>query len=65
MKPGVFDYTPVWCREVDLTGTKAHGREASGETSFEIAARLLAEKRIRVDGMITRRFPLSDYRAAF
>jgi threonine dehydrogenase-like Zn-dependent dehydrogenase len=64
LKPGAFDYTPVWYQEVDLTGVYAHGTEASGETTFEITARLLAEKRIRVDGMITHRFPLREYRAA-
>jgi threonine dehydrogenase-like Zn-dependent dehydrogenase len=64
LKPGGFDYSPVWYREVDFTGSNCYGTEESGETTFEIAARLLAEDRIRVDGMITHRFPLSDYRAA-
>jgi threonine dehydrogenase-like Zn-dependent dehydrogenase len=64
MKPGAFDYTPVWYREVDLIGIYAHGMEASGETTFKIAARLLAEERIRVDGIITHHFPVRDYREA-
>ena len=64
LKPGAFDHTPVWYREVDLSGVYAHGMEATGETTFAISARLLGEKRISVDGMITHRFPLRDYRAA-
>ncbi len=64
LKPGAFDYTPVWYQEVDLTGVYAHGTEATGETTFQVAARLLSEKRIRVDGMITHRFPVREYRAA-
>jgi threonine dehydrogenase-like Zn-dependent dehydrogenase len=64
LKPGAFDHTPIWYREVDLCGVYAHGTEATGETTFAISARLLGEKRIRVDGMITHRFPLRDYRAA-
>jgi threonine dehydrogenase-like Zn-dependent dehydrogenase len=64
LKPGAVDYTPVWYQEVDLVGAYCYGKEASGKTSFEIAARLLAEKRIPVEGLITHRFPVRDYRSA-
>lgn len=64
LKPGAVDYTPVWYQEVDLLGAYVYGKEATGETTFEIAARLLTEKRIPVDGLITHRFPIRDYRAA-
>jgi len=64
LKPGAIDYTPVWYQEVDLIGTYAHGVESGGEATFAVAARLLAEKRVSVDGLITHRFPLREYRAA-
>lgn len=64
LKPGAIDYTPVWYQEVDLIGAYSYGKEASGKTSFEITAQLLAENRIPVEGLITHRFPVRDYRAA-
>lgn len=64
LKPGAIDYTPIWYQEVDLIGAYCYGKEASGKTSFEITAQLLAENRIPVKGLITHRFPVRDYRAA-
>ncbi len=63
-KPGRIDYTPVWYQEVKLTGMNCHANEFDGETSFDIAARLISEKKINLKGLITHRFPLSEYKEA-
>lgn len=64
LKPRGFDYSPIWYQEVDVHGIFAHGTESTGETSFQIAARLLEGNRLKTEGMITHRFPLRDCRAA-
>jgi len=63
-RPGRLDYSPVWYQEVNLLGVCAHATEATGETSFEIAARLLGSRALHVEGLITHRFPLEEYRGA-
>lgn len=63
-QPGRIDYSPVWYQEVDLVGSNCHATEPTGENSFEIAARLLSGKAVRVEGMVTHRFPLAEYRRA-
>ncbi len=63
-QPGRLDYTPVWYQEVNLIGVNSHATESTGESSFEIAARLVSKKAVRVDGMVTHRFPLAEYRRA-
>ena len=63
-QPGKLDYSPVWYQEVNLVGVNSHATEPTGENSFEIAARLLEQKAIRVEGMVTHHFPLGEYRRA-
>jgi threonine dehydrogenase-like Zn-dependent dehydrogenase len=63
-RPGRLDYSPIWNQEVNLVGVNSHATEPTGENSFEIAARLLSEKAVRVEGMVTHRFPLEEYRRA-
>ena len=63
-QPGKLDYSPVWHQEVNLVGANSHAMESTGENSFEIAARLLSKKAVRVEGMVTHRFPLEAYRQA-
>jgi len=63
-QPGRIDYSPVWNQEVNLVGINSHATEATGQSSFEIAARLLSSKAVRVEGMVTHRFPLAEYRRA-
>ena len=63
-QPGKIDYTPIWNQEVTVTGINCHATESTGETSFEIAARLLADEDFPVAGMITHRFPMDRYRDA-
>jgi threonine dehydrogenase-like Zn-dependent dehydrogenase len=64
LQPGRLDYSPVWNQEVNLVGVNSHATEPTGENSFEVAARLMSSKAIRVEGMVTHRFPLEEYRRA-
>jgi threonine dehydrogenase-like Zn-dependent dehydrogenase len=63
-RPGRIDYTPIWHQEINLTGMNCHADEKGGKTSFDIASRLLMDKRIDTDGLITHRFPMRRYREA-
>jgi 2-desacetyl-2-hydroxyethyl bacteriochlorophyllide A dehydrogenase len=63
-KPGRIDYSPIWHQELSLTGINCHAIEEDDRSSFEIAAQLISEKRISVDGIITHRFPMGSYREA-
>jgi threonine dehydrogenase-like Zn-dependent dehydrogenase len=63
-QPGKIDYTPVWHQEIKVSGINCHATEYNGKTSFDLAAGLLTEKKINIEGMITHRFPLERYREA-
>jgi threonine dehydrogenase-like Zn-dependent dehydrogenase len=63
-RPGRIDYSPIWHQELNVTGMNCHANEQGGKTSFDIAARLLMDKRIDTDGLITHRFPMQRYREA-
>jgi len=63
-----FDQTPIWQQELTLLGINAHGMEhLEGRTvsSFDLAMEYIADGAINLDGFITHRFPLSEYRKAF
>ena len=67
LEPMKIDLTPVWYWEVDLIGVLAHGAEDwQGErvSTFELIARLMREGKMNVDGFITHRFTLPEYRKA-
>ncbi len=65
---GAWDITPVWFTELDVRGAYGraienyHGREIS---SYELALELMAEGALPVEGMITHRFELAEYRKAY
>jgi len=63
-RPGKIDYTPVWYQEINLTGMNCHANESEKDTSFDVAARLISEKKIMLEGMITHRFPMYRYKEA-
>lgn len=64
-KPGKIDYTPMWHQELHVTGINCHIlQEGSGASSFDIAAQLIAEKRLPVSRLITHRFPMDRWRDA-
>lgn len=62
--PGHVDYSPVWAREVRLTGINCHATEADGRSSFDIAADLLRAGAVDPARIITHRFPIARWRDA-
>ncbi len=68
LSPVSFDQTPVWQQELTMRGINAHGSETYGgkrTSSFALAIDLIRKKKIKVDGLITHRFPFADYKEAF
>jgi threonine dehydrogenase-like Zn-dependent dehydrogenase len=67
LAPLKVDLNPIWYQEVDLVGLYAHGAEPwAGETrsTYDLVIELLRQSKITVDGLITHRFPLSQWREA-
>jgi 2-desacetyl-2-hydroxyethyl bacteriochlorophyllide A dehydrogenase len=66
-----LDLTPIWYQEIDLIGTLAHGMENwpigtyDQCSTFSIAAEMMENELIHPEKLITHRFPLTSYRAAF
>lgn len=68
LRPATFDQTPLWHRELRLIGVNAHGCEnwqGSRVSTFELAMNFIREGKIRLEGLLTHRFPLDQYRQAF
>ncbi|MCL5735537.1 MAG: alcohol dehydrogenase catalytic domain-containing protein [Actinobacteria bacterium] len=58
------DLSPLYYQEVQLLGSWAYGVESwQGERldAFELAARLVEQDKIILDGLITHRFPLAQW----
>ena len=79
LEPLQVDLTPIWFQEIVLIGSIAHGaentpgtraaaalgRERGGrESTFQLAARLVRERRLTPERLITHRFPLREVRRA-
>lgn len=79
LTPLRLDLTPLWYREVDLLGAWLHGTEnapsaraavalgqdrGGREATFQIAARLVRERKLTPERLITHRFPLLELRQA-
>lgn len=65
--PLKVDLNPVWYQEVDLIGTNSHGAEpweGQARHTYDLVIDLLRQGKITVDGLITHRFPLSQWRQA-
>ena len=65
--PLKLDLNPIWYQEVDLVGLYAHGVELwKGETrhTFDLVIELMRQGKITVDGLITHRLPLTQWRQA-
>jgi threonine dehydrogenase-like Zn-dependent dehydrogenase len=61
------DLTPVWYHHIRLVGTYGHGmNEWQGERkhTYEFVFDQFKAGRFEIDGLITHRFPLKDYKAA-
>lgn len=68
LEPVSFDQTPVWQQELSIVGINAHGMEQYGGkriSSFDLAIKMIMKKRISLEGFVTHRFPLDDYKQAF
>ncbi len=61
------DWTPVWFRELQILGVNGrriedwNGQKAN---SYAIILELLAEGKLKTEGLLTHTFPLTDFRAA-
>jgi threonine dehydrogenase-like Zn-dependent dehydrogenase len=67
LKPMHVDLTPIWYQEVDLIGLFAHGTEewnGAKQSTFDLTTDLLLKKKLLIDGLITHRFPLEQWRTA-
>jgi threonine dehydrogenase-like Zn-dependent dehydrogenase len=65
--PLKLDLNPIWYQEVDLIGTNSHGVELwEGELrhTYDLVIELIRQGKITTDGLITHRFPLSQWRQA-
>jgi threonine dehydrogenase-like Zn-dependent dehydrogenase len=67
-KPGRFEWTPLYFKEINVAGSNAFGVENfEGEVlhAMEICLRLVAEKRLDPARLITHHFRLEQYQKAF
>jgi len=61
------DLTPVWYDHIDLVGTYGHGMDEWGGVrrhTYEWVFDLFRQGRVGTDGLITHRFPFSEYKQA-
>lgn len=68
LSPVSFDQTPVWQQEIRLIGVNAHGNETylgKSVSSFDLAIDMIRDGRFNLEGFVTHRFALEDYRKAF
>jgi len=66
-KPSKLDLTPIWYQEVDLVGVHAQGQDSwQGHQveSFDITVELMRQSKLTIEGLITHRFPLEQWREA-
>jgi L-iditol 2-dehydrogenase len=62
-----LDLTPIWYQEVNLIGLCAHGMETFNgvkQSTYDLTANLLLQKKLFIEGLITHRFPLKQWRTA-
>jgi threonine dehydrogenase-like Zn-dependent dehydrogenase len=67
LKPMQVDLTPIWYQEVDLIGLYAHGMEEWNgvkQSTYDLTTDLLLKKKLFIDGLITHRFSLEQWRTA-
>ncbi len=63
-----IDWTPIWFHELEVTGCFAYSTEAYQDgriRTYQLALDWLAEGRLDLTPLLTHRFRLEDYRAAF
>jgi threonine dehydrogenase-like Zn-dependent dehydrogenase len=62
-----LDWTPLWLKELTISGTLAYGAHGHGTASvnaFTEATTLIAQKRAPIGPLVTHQFPLAQYRRA-
>jgi threonine dehydrogenase-like Zn-dependent dehydrogenase len=67
LKPMHIDLTPIWYQQVNLIGLYAHGMEEWNgvrQSTYDLTIDLLLKKKLFIDGLITHRFPLEQWRTA-
>ena len=67
MTPAKLDLSPIWYQEVDLVGLNSHGLDnwdGQFKESFDITVELMRQGKLTIDGLITHRFPLEQWREA-
>ena len=67
LKPMHIDLTPIWYQQVNLIGLYAHGMEEWNgvrQSTYDLTIDLLLKKKLLIDGLITHRFPLEQWRTA-
>jgi threonine dehydrogenase-like Zn-dependent dehydrogenase len=67
LAPLKLDLNPIWYQEVDLVGLYAHGAEpweGGMRPTYDLVVELMRQGKLSVDGLITHRFPLSQWREA-
>jgi threonine dehydrogenase-like Zn-dependent dehydrogenase len=67
LKPMHVDLTPIWYQEVDLIGLYAHGMEEWNgvkQSTYDLTMDLLLKKKLQIDGLVTHRFTLGQWRTA-
>jgi threonine dehydrogenase-like Zn-dependent dehydrogenase len=65
--PMKVDLNPVWFQEVNLIGSRGHGVDewlGQRRHTYDWVIDLIRAGKFRDDGLITHRFPLSDYKRA-
>lgn len=63
-----IDLTPVWHQEISLLGAIGHDVvqwQGTAISTFDLALRWLAEGKVQTGRLLTHRFALADYKAAF
>ncbi len=61
------DLNPVWYQQVDLIGSQGHGMDdwqGRREHTYERVLDFIRSGKMKGDGMITHRFPFSEYKRA-
>ncbi|HZT79982.1 MAG TPA: zinc-binding dehydrogenase [Gemmataceae bacterium] len=65
--PKTVDWTTIWFKELCVRGAYAYGvEEVNGERlrTFELALRLIGQRRVSLGPLVTHKFPLADYHKA-
>ena len=68
MVPTTIDETPIWNQELNIIGVDSYGLDSyHGEIyqSFHLVRKLMEENKIDLEGFITHRFPLEQYKDGF